>query len=126
MRTVIGIGFAGAAGALARYGVDGVVSSRTSGAFPWGTFVVNITGAFVVGLAGATVLRGIEGFGADSHLHTSRILRLAEDLPVVIEIVDTAENVDRTLPALNEMVSEGMLTAEKVHVIAYRGSATTP
>jgi PII-like signaling protein len=88
--------------------------------------VVNITGAFVVGLAGATVLRGIEGFGADSHLHTSRILRLAEDLPVVIEIVDTAENVDRTLPALNEMVSEGMLTAEKVHVIAYRGSATTP
>jgi uncharacterized protein len=82
--------------------------------------VVNITGAFVVGLAGATVLRGIEGFGADSHLHTSRILRLAEDLPVVIEIVDTAENVDRVLPLLDEMVTEGMVTLERVEVIAYR------
>jgi uncharacterized protein len=78
------------------------------------------------GLAGATVLRGIDGFGADSHLHTSRILRLSEDLPVVIEIVDTAENVDRILPALDEMVSEGMLTVEKVRVIAYRGSAANP
>jgi PII-like signaling protein len=74
------------------------------------------------GLAGATVIRGIEGFGADSHLHTSRILRLSEDLPVVIEIVDTAENIDRILPSLDEMVSEGMLTVEKVHVIAYRSS----
>jgi uncharacterized protein len=74
------------------------------------------------GIAGATVLRGIEGFGADSHLHTSRILRLSEDLPVVIEIVDTAENVERILPSLDEMVTEGMLTVEKVHVIAYRSS----
>ena len=74
------------------------------------------------GLAGATVIRGIEGFGADSHLHTSRILRLSEDLPVVIEIVDTEENVDRVLPALDSMVAEGMLTVEKVHVIAYRSS----
>lgn len=73
------------------------------------------------GLAGATVLRGIEGFGADSRLHTSRILRLSEDLPVVIEIVDTAENIDRVLPALDEMVGEGMVTTERVHVIAYRG-----
>jgi uncharacterized protein len=77
------------------------------------------------GLAGATVIRGIEGFGADSHLHTSRILRLSEDLPIVIEIVDTAENVDRILPSLDEMVGEGMLTVEKVHVIAYRGSANS-
>jgi hypothetical protein len=74
------------------------------------------------GLAGATVLRGIEGFGADSRLHTSRILRLSEDLPVVIEIVDTAENIDRVLPALDEMVGEGMVTTERVHVIAYRGT----
>jgi PII-like signaling protein len=73
------------------------------------------------GLAGATVLRGIEGFGADSRLHTSRILRLSEDLPVVIEIVDTADNIDRVLPALDEMVGEGMVTTERVHVIAYRG-----
>jgi len=74
------------------------------------------------GLAGATVLRGIEGFGADSHLHTSRILRLSEDLPVVIEIVDTAANIERVLPKLDEMVGEGMLTLERVHVIAYRGN----
>jgi uncharacterized protein len=74
------------------------------------------------GLAGATVLRGIEGFGADSHLHTSRILRLSEDLPVVIEIVDTVENIDRVVPLLDEMVLEGMLTVERVHVVSYRGS----
>jgi len=74
------------------------------------------------GLAGATVLRGIEGFGADSHLHTSRILRLSEDLPIVIEIVDTAEQIDRIAPILDEMVSEGMLTVERVHVVSYRSS----
>jgi PII-like signaling protein len=72
------------------------------------------------GLAGATVLRGLEGFGAHSRLHTSRILRLSEDLPVVIEIVDSAEKIDAILPALDEMVEEGMVTVEKVHVIAYR------
>lgn len=72
------------------------------------------------GLAGATVLRGIEGFGAHSRIHTSRILRLSEDLPVVIEIVDTEENIDRVLPDLDEMVGEGMVTVERVHVIAYR------
>ena len=73
------------------------------------------------GLAGATVLRGIEGFGADSRLHTSRILRLSEDLPVVIEIVDTEDRIDRVLPMLDEMVGEGMITVERVHIIAYRG-----
>jgi hypothetical protein len=73
------------------------------------------------GLAGATAIRGIEGFGADSRLHTSRILRLSEDLPVVIEIVDTAERIDQVLPILDEMVGEGMVTLERVQVIAYRG-----
>ena len=68
------------------------------------------------GLAGATVLRGIEGFGADSHLHTSRILRLSEDLPVVIEIVDTPD-IDRAVPILDEMVGEGMLTLERVQIV---------
>src|SRR5512144_3178386 len=77
------------------------------------------------GIAGATVLRGIEGFGADSRLHTSRILRLSEDLPVVIEMVDTPEEMDRVLPALDEMVGEGMVTTERVHVTAYRGSSPT-
>ena len=75
------------------------------------------------GLAGATVLRGIEGFGADSHLHTSRILRLSEDLPVVIEIVDTPDRIDRVVPLLDEMVSEGMLTLERVQIVSYRSSA---
>jgi uncharacterized protein len=74
------------------------------------------------GLAGATVLRGIEGFGADSRLHTARILRLSADLPVVIEIVDSAEQLERILPVLDEMVGEGMVTVERVEVIAYRGS----
>jgi uncharacterized protein len=74
------------------------------------------------GLAGATVLRGIEGFGADSHLHTSRILRLSEDLPIVVEIVDTEDRIDAVLPLLDEMVDEGMVTIEKVHILAYRSS----
>lgn len=74
------------------------------------------------GLAGATVIRGIEGFGADSHLHTSRILRLSEDLPVVIEIVDTAEQIDRVFALIDPMVGEGMVTIENVHIIAYRSS----
>src|SRR5204862_1171803 len=74
------------------------------------------------GLAGATVLRGIEGFGADSHLHTSRILRLSEDLPVVIEIVDTPEQIDRVVPILDEMVGEGMVTLERVQIVSYRSS----
>jgi PII-like signaling protein len=76
------------------------------------------------GLAGATVVRGIEGFGADSHLHTSRILRLSEDLPVVIELVDTAERIDAVLPLLDEMVGEGMVTVEGVHIVSYRSSTT--
>jgi PII-like signaling protein len=77
------------------------------------------------GLAGATVVRGIEGFGAHSHLHTSRILRLSEDLPVVIEMVDTAEHIDQVVPLLDEMVSEGLVTIEPVHVLTYRGPGST-
>jgi len=77
------------------------------------------------GLAGATVIRGIEGFGADSHLHTSRILRLSEDLPVVIELVDTDERIDAVLPLLDEMVTEGMVTLERVHIVSYRASPPT-
>jgi PII-like signaling protein len=72
------------------------------------------------GLAGATVLRGIEGFGKASRVHTTRILRLSTDLPVLIEIVDTAERIDHIMQALDEMVGEGLMTVEKVHIIAYR------
>ena len=76
------------------------------------------------GLAGATVIRGIEGFGAKSHLHTSRILRLSEDLPIVVEIVDTAERVDGLLPLLDEMVADGLVTIEPVHVVSYRAASS--
>ena len=78
------------------------------------------------GLAGATVLRGVEGFGAKSHLHTARILRLSEDLPIVVELVDTAENIDRVLPKLDGMIEEGMVTTERVQVIAYRRAKGEP
>ena len=72
------------------------------------------------GLAGATVLRGIEGFGAHSHLHTARILRLSEDLPIVIEVVDGAERIEAVLPKLDAMIGDGMVTLERVEVLAYR------
>ncbi len=72
------------------------------------------------GLAGATVLRGLEGFGAHSRIHTAKILRLSEDLPLVVEIVDKPERIQTFLPLLDEMVTEGMITLEKVHIIAYR------
>lgn len=72
------------------------------------------------GLAGATVLRGFLGFGAKSHIHTAKILRLSQDLPIVIEIVDKPEKIQAILPELDKMISEGMMTIEKVNVVAYR------
>jgi PII-like signaling protein len=72
------------------------------------------------GLAGATVFRGFEGFGARSRVHTTRILRLSEDLPVVVEIVDTPEKIQAFLPRLDEMVKEGLATVEEATVIFYR------
>jgi len=71
------------------------------------------------GFAGATVFHGVAGFGARSVLHTSQILRLSEDLPVVIEIVDSREHVDRLIPILDEMVTEGLVTLETVRVLKY-------
>lgn len=71
------------------------------------------------GGAGATVLRGIEGFGAHSRIHTARILRLSEDLPIVIEVVDRADRIDALLPMLDEMIREGMVTIERVEVLKY-------
>lgn len=72
------------------------------------------------GLAGATVLRGMAGFGAHSRIHTSNLLRLSEDLPVVVEIVDRAERIESFVLLLGEMVEEGMMTLEKVRIVAYR------
>jgi len=73
-------------------------------------------------LAGATVTRGIMGFGAESRLHTTRLLRLSEDLPIIIELVDTDENINKLLPLLDEIVVEGLITLETVRVIKYRCS----
>jgi PII-like signaling protein len=73
------------------------------------------------GLAGATVLRGLMGFGATSRLHTVKVLRISEDLPMVVEIVDSPAKIESFLSALEAMVPEGLITIEKVKVIAYRG-----
>jgi PII-like signaling protein len=71
-------------------------------------------------LAGATVLRGPMGFGKSSRMHTAKILRLSMDLPIVIEIVDSEEKINELLPALEQMMSGGMVTLERVQVINYR------
>jgi len=72
------------------------------------------------GLAGATVLRGFLGFGAASRIHTAKILRLSEDLPIVVEIVDAPEKIDAFLPDLDGLIGEGLVTLEKVRIISYR------
>lgn len=73
-------------------------------------------------LAGATVLRGILGFGADSRMHSAKLLDLSIDLPIIIEIVDVKENIDRLLPFIDETVKEGLVTLENIKVIKYRHS----
>jgi uncharacterized protein len=75
-------------------------------------------------LAGATVLRGPLGFGHSSHLHTTKILRLSQDLPMVIEVVDSQEKIDAFLPELDRMMSSGLVTLEKVQVLHYGGRET--
>lgn len=73
-------------------------------------------------IAGATVLRGLMGFGANSRLHSATLLRLSDDLPIVIELVDTEEKLNKLIPFLDETVEEGLVTMEKVRVIKYRHS----
>jgi PII-like signaling protein len=72
-------------------------------------------------LAGATVLRGSMGYGKSSRLHTTKILRLSYDLPVIIEIVDTEEKINAFLPLLDQMIGSGLVTLEKARIIQYRG-----
>jgi len=72
------------------------------------------------GLAGATVIRGIEGFGAHSRLHTAKIMRLSADLPIVVEIVDVREKIDAFLPLVDQTVTEGLATLEKATIRFYR------
>ncbi len=76
-------------------------------------------------LAGATVFRGIMGYGASSRIHSIKLLRLSEDLPVMIEIVDSEDNINKILPFLDETVKEGLITIEKVTIIKYRHNENT-
>ena len=75
------------------------------------------------GLAGATVLRGVAGFGGHSQIHTARILRLAEDLPMVIELVDRREAIEALLPELEPMLGDGLITLERVQMIRTGGAS---
>lgn len=73
-----------------------------------------------MGIAGATMLRGLMGYGANSRIHTAKILRLSEDLPIVVEIVDSPEKISGFLPVIEEMVGDGLVTLENVRVLQYR------
>lgn len=75
------------------------------------------------GLAGATVLRGVAGFGASSKMHTDKVLRLSVDLPLIIEVVETTEAIEAILPELSDMIGGGLVTLEKANVILYRSSS---
>jgi hypothetical protein len=71
-------------------------------------------------MAGATAIKGFMGFGCKSHMHTTKLLRLSEDLPIIIEIVDSEDKINQFLPFLDEMVKEGLITIEKANVVMYR------
>ena len=73
-----------------------------------------------LGLAGATVLRGLEGYGAHSRLHTAKVLRLSSDLPIVVEIVDTREKIESLVPVIDSAIGEGLVTIEPVEIRLYR------
>ncbi|SDH74090.1 hypothetical protein SAMN05421505_12182 [Sinosporangium album] len=77
--------------------------------------------AHAAGLAGASVFRGIEGYGASSHIHTTRILSLSDDLPIAVVIIDSAERVRAFLPQLDELIDEGLVILDEVEVIRYVG-----
>jgi len=83
-------------------------------------FEVIVERARARGLAGATVFRGVMGYGGHSRIHTARVLRLSEDLPVMIEIVDKEEKIEAFLPELDELIQEGLVTLERVEVVWYR------
>ena len=72
------------------------------------------------GLAGATAIKGFMGFGCKSHMHTTKLLRLSEDLPIIVEIVDSEEKINTFIPLIDTMVKEGLITLEKANVIMYR------
>lgn len=75
------------------------------------------------GLAGATVVRGVEGFGANSRIHTARILRMSEDLPLIVEVIDRRDRVEALLPLLDGMLDNGLVLLVDARAITYRGGA---
>jgi uncharacterized protein len=77
--------------------------------------------AHAAGMAGATVLRGVEGFGASNHIHTTRILSLSDDLPMVVIIIDNHDRIDAFLPQLDELITEGLVIVDDVEVVKYVG-----
>src|SRR5438128_1236263 len=121
----------GAIGSYLRYAVSSWCNTQAWGqAFPYGTMVVNVVGCFILGfavvqlcqqkgLAGATVTRCVEGYGAGHQLHTTRLLELSENLPVRIDIVDVPERVEPLLAALEGMIGEGLVTVCDVRIIRY-------
>jgi PII-like signaling protein len=82
--------------------------------------------ARALGLAGATVFKGVMGYGCKAHVHTAKLLELSYDQPVAVEIVDSEAKIAKLLPKLQEMVTEGLVTIEKVHVILYRADGAKP
>jgi uncharacterized protein len=74
------------------------------------------------GFSGATVLRGVSGYGGSSVYHTDKLLRLSQDLPIIVEVIETQERIDQVLPRMDEMVDGGLITLEKVRVILYRAT----
>jgi hypothetical protein len=75
------------------------------------------------GMAGATAIKGFMGFGRNSHIHTTKILRLSEDLPIIVEIVDSEEKIAAFMPHLDKMIKEGLVTIEKANVVLYRSNS---
>ena len=80
--------------------------------------------AHAAGLAGATVLRGVEGYGASNHVHTTRILSLSDDLPMTVVIVDAADRIEAFLPQLDELITGGLVILDDVEVVSYGGRQT--
>src|SRR5439155_1290744 len=131
------IALGGALGAIARYQLAAMIQARVPVGFPWGTFVVNVTVyvgdgvrhrgeplylavlnyLFYHGVSGATVTKGVAGFGADHHMHTARILELSENLPVKIEFVETSAALDKLLPKLLQMVDEGLVEVQDTTIL---------
>ena len=74
------------------------------------------------GFSGATVLRGVAGYGGSSVYHTDKLLRMSQDLPIIVEVIESAERIEKILPRLDEMVEGGLITLEKVRVILYRAA----